>query len=231
MAPTATATPADILKYQSDLVRTGNYLPLGRINKIALGPCASYTPPPGDPFIAKFGRLIDLRERFLPLAYSLDRSQLLITAPLMDRNGRVSLPDLPDPNWQPPERTREEITGVEDKEATARLRKETPNAPPVMKPVEVDRARNTPRMIPQRLEDRTSDKLAGSGGRILVFQPVESMAVQPEKDSNLLPTAWVVEFSFNPMDQTHACFLVNAATGECHLFGGRWDIKRPMGEE
>jgi hypothetical protein len=231
MALTATASPADILKYQSDLVRTGNFLPLGRINKMALGPAAGYTPPVDDPFIAKFGRLIDLRDRFLPLAMSHDRSQLLITGPLLGRDGRVNLPDVPDPNWRAPERTREEIEGVEDVEATARVRKLNPQARPVMKPVEIDRAAHTARMIPQRLEDRTSEVLAGSKGAILVFQPVENLAVQPEKDSNLLATAWVIEFAYNPADGTHACFMANRETGECHLYGGRWTIKRAMGEE
>jgi len=231
MATAATATPADILKYQSDLVRTGQYLPVGRINKISIGPCASYTPPAGDAFIARFGRMFDLRDRFLPLAMSHDRSQLLVTGPMLDASGRVGLPDLPDPNWKAPERTQEEICGVEDKEATANLRKTTPNARPVMRPVELDLSRNTPRMIPQRLEDRTSDVLAGSGGKLLVFQPVERLAVQPEKDSNLLGTAWVIRFRFNPAEKTHACFIVNRQTGECHFFGGLWDIVRAQGEE
>lgn len=245
-------TPADILKYQNDLVRTGKCLPLGRMQKIAIGPTAGYVPPPADPYIRKFGRLIDLRDRFLPIAQSLDRMMVLVTAPLVDRNNRVQLPDVPDPDWTPAGYTREElenraqgqeitlaqaereISAAEqagDLRAAARWRAAAETVReghavrmPVERPIEKD----TARMIPQRLEDRTNELLEGT--QFLVFSPVISVAFQPEIENRLVGTAWTIQFGFNPADRTHPSLLVDRATGETHFFGGLYDIAGPSGE-
>jgi hypothetical protein len=219
MAKTLTMTPADILKLQSEYVRTGKYLPLGRMQKISIGPEGGYVPPPGDLYIQKYGRMIELRDRFLPIAHSLDKTMILVTAPLMDRNGRVGLPDVPDPDWTAPPRTIEEIEGVEKVDTvTGRRWRE---------PFQGDASRYQPRMIPQNLRDRTNRKLEGSN--FLVFSPVERILFQPEIENRLIGTAWWIDCKYSHVDQTYVTLLIDEATGETHFFGGMYDISAPAG--
>jgi len=216
-----TMTPVDELKYQNELIRTGDVLPLGRMQKISIGPSAAYTPPAGDAYIAKFGRIIDLRDRFLPIAKSRDGSMILVTAPLRDLEGRVSLPDLPDPGWTPAPPSREEILGRQEIDKVSGKEVTIPYT---------DLARIAPRMIPQRLEDRTNEVLEGTGGKILVFQPVLRMTFQPELEGRLVGTAWWIECKFNPVNKTHCALLIDRSTGETHFFGGCYEVCAPGGE-
>jgi hypothetical protein len=238
---TLTGTPADQISYQNELIRTKNYTALGRANKIAIGPSGDWAPPQFgvDPFIDRFGRLIDLRSRFLPIAMSPDRTILLITAPLLHRDGTVGLPDVPDPTWKPGVWTPEETGYDKDgRPLNARYPGQpagwTPPAPGEIRRTEIHRdlAKDTPRMLPQRLEDRC-EKPGGrigvvEGTNFLVFQPVEKIAYQPEiiQDGRpqLQAAMWLIECSFDQSTQTHACLLVDAKTGEAHFFGGRYDI-------
>ena len=247
-----TMTPADILKYQNDLVRTGKCIPIGRMQKIAIGPTAGYHAPPADPYIRKFGRLIDLRDRFLPIAQSPDKSMILVTAPLRDRENRVQLPDVPDPDWTPIGYSREELAdireGIEvtipmaeneiaraeqakDLRAAAKWRAALENVRQghqVRMPMERAIEKDTARMIPQRLEDRTNEILEGT--QFLVFSPVINVAFQPELEKRLVGTAWTLQFGYNPADNTHPSLLVDRVTGETHFFGGLYDIAGPAGE-
>ena len=195
---TMTMTPADILKFQNDLIRTGQCLPIGRLSRIAIGPHGNYKPPVGDPIIEKYGRMIDLRGNFLPIAQTKDRSMVLITAPLIDRQGRVALPDLPDPTWTPEQWSKEEV-----EDSTLR-----------------DPGKDQPRMVPQRLEDRTSEKLIGSN--FLVFQPVLRITYQLELDKKLQPIENRISFRPDPSTNppTFCAFLVDQVNGECHFYGG-----------
>lgn len=249
MGRTATATPVDILKYRNELVRTGNYLPIGRMQKISIEPSADWTPPPNDPVIAKFGRLIDLRDRFLPIAQSPDKSMILVTAPMVGRDGRVGLPDVPMPDWTPPAFTHEELEGreitlaeaereIKRAEEEADLREAAlwraaaqniRDGHPVRMPVERRGGNFTARMIPQRLEDRTSVMLEGT--EFYVFAPLINVAFQPEIEKRLVPTAWTIKFGYNAADRTHASLLVDRRTGETHFFGGLYDIFGPQGTE
>lgn len=228
MAKTMTMTPADILKLQSEYVRTGKYLPLGRMQKISIGPAGGYTPPDNDPYIRKYGRMIELRDRPMPIAYSLDRSMILVTAPLIDRAGRVALPDVPVPDWVAPTRTKEEIEGYEVELNGQRVRisadQEIRDGRIVNKPLE---ERFTAKMIPQNLRDRTNVKLDGSN--FLVFEPVERIVFQPELESRLIGTAWWIDCKFNPMDRTYVTLLVDEQTGETHFFGGSYEVCAPSG--
>jgi len=192
---TMTMTPADLLLYHNELVRTGQYTALGRMSRIAIGPNAKYVPPPADPQIQKFGRLIDLRGQFLPIAQSMDRSMVLVTATLTNSEGRVGLPDLPHPAWAPEQWSEEEV-----KDSTKR-----------------DPKKDQTPMIPQRLEDRTNERLQGTG--FLVFQPVLRVTYQVELDKKFQPVEWRI--SFRPDNAgVHCAFLVHERTGECHFFGG-----------
>lgn len=210
---TATMDAASILKYQNYLIRTGNYETLGKMQKIAVGPHGSYTPPANDPIIAKFGRFIELRGTPLPLAQSRDRSMLIVPALMIAADGRVGLPDLPDPNYQPPPPTKEEIEGVDVlDEKTGKMVRKFPDST----------ARATVRMLPQRLEDRAEGRLEKTN--FLVFSPVLRITFQPEINQRMVGDAWVVECKFNPADRTSMALLVDQKTGETHFFGGAYEI-------
>jgi hypothetical protein len=204
MSRTATAlqTPADLIAYQRELVRTGKYIPLGRMNKIAIGPSDAWPGPMGDPYMMRYGRLIDLRDRLLPIAQA--GSEVLVTAPMVMPDGRVGLPDVPQPDWDPPAWTEEEIT-----------RK-------VIRPAE----KSTPPTLEQRLSDRCEwyqgQPGVLEGTNFFVFQPVLNVAFQPEIKNRLSGRVWIIEFF--PLNGIHAAFLVDRSTGECFFHGGRYDI-------
>lgn len=204
---------AGILKFQSDLIRTGDYLPLGKMQKIAIGPNAAYIAPVNDPIIAKFGRFIELRNRPLPLAQSRDRSMLIVPALLQDASGRVELPALPDPGWTPPPPSQEDIEGVEMVDTvTGRKWRE---------PAKTSARDNVP-MLPQRLEDRAEGRLEKTN--FLVFSPVIGISFQPEIEKRMVGDAWLIECRFNPVDRTHMAMLVDQATGAVHFYGGQFEI-------
>jgi hypothetical protein len=209
----ATTSAADILKYQNQLVRTQDVEPLGRMQKIAIGPVAGYIPPPGDALIAKFGRIIELRDRVLPIAQSRDRSMIVVMAPMVLADGRVGLPDLPDPQWTPPAPTKEEIEGIEiiDEKTGRKIRKFPETS-----------ARQNVRMLPQRLEDRAESRLQGTN--FLVFSPVLRITFQPEINKRMIGDAWLIECKYNNADRTHMTLLVDERTGETHFFGGAYEI-------
>ena len=217
---TLTMTPADEIKYQSDLVRTKQYTPLGRISKISIAPAEGWTPDPNDPLMRKWGRLMDLRGQYLPLAQSLDRSMLLITAPLIRKDGRVGLPDLPDPDWHAQPYTAEELTNPARDVYVKGVKTR----------VGVERApeKDTPTLVPQSIRARADARIDGAAS-ILVFQPVVNIAFQPEIEKRLVGDAWTVECGFNPANQTHMVLLIDEATGECHFFGGIYDIAGAKG--
>jgi len=218
VAAPVTNSPADILKYQNDLVRTGEYFPLGRMKQIAIAPCAGWTPRQDDPFIKKFGRLIDLRNAMLPIAQTRDRSMVLVTSPLLNPAGRVQLPDVPVPDWVPPPLTEEEIAGrVEVDPLTGKERRVLPKL-----------SNREPAMIPQDLRDRTNEQLRGSN--FLVFSPVVNVTFQPELDREMQGTAWILSWRYNPADDTHPTLLIDERTGETHFYGGAFEIVRPGGE-
>jgi len=206
---TATQTPADLVAYQRELVRTGNYLNLGRMQKIAVGPSADYAPP-DDPIIRKYGRLIDLRDRPVRIGQSRDGGQILIAGQLTDRQGRVALPDLPDPEFKPKPWTPDEIA----------------------QKVKRDPAKDQPPMIVQRLTDRCEQAggqpAALEGTNFLIFQPVLRATFQPELGGQLAGTAWLIEFS--PSYQQHTALLVDHKTGEMFFLYGRPEISSAAGE-
>jgi hypothetical protein len=201
-----TNTPEDVLAYQNELVRLHNFHALGRMQKIAIGPNDAWKPPATDGYIGKYGRLIDLRERMLPIAQSPDGGMVLVLAPMLDRDGRVTLPDLPDPGWRSEPWTTEEVTGA------------------VQRPVEKDTARK----IPQLLRDRAEGKLEGSN--FLVFSPVLHVTFQPELNQLMQGTIWLIDFRYNPADRTHPTLLIDEQTGETHFYGGLHMISTGAGE-
>lgn len=212
---------ASILAYRNDLVRTGKTLPLGRTKQIAIAPAEGWAPPDNDPLIERYGRLMQFRDRTMPIAQSEDRSQILCMAPMIGRDGYAGLEDIPLPDWKPRDPTKEEIEGVlkKDKKSGREWREAAP----------IDPKRFAPPMIPQRLRDRAQGKVEGTD--FLIFSPVLSVAFQPELGNAMIGTVWVLVWEYNAADNTHPTMLVHERTGETHFFGGRYDIQRPRGEE
>ena len=230
-----TGTPADLLKYQANLVRTGRFEPLGRMMKLSIGDSADYRPPQGDNFLQRFGRFMDFRRCMLPIALSLDNSQLLVTASLLRAqcpkcqtqfpsggagahvcpqclqsfatSPVADLPDVPDPLWTPADWTPEEVQGI----------------------VKPDAAKIHPPLIAQRLTDRCEQKNGGpallEGTNFLVFQPVVRIAYQAETKGTLVAAAGLIACTAGAGGMQTA-FLVDRATGEAHFFGGKFVISQ-----
>jgi len=220
MTASLTNSPADILKFQNDCVRTGQVEPLGRMQKISIGPNASWSPKTQDATMQKFGRFIELRDQPLPIAQSLDKSMLLVCAPLLHKvSGRVELPDLPDPNWAPGQATKEEVEGMEVVRHGVTVRafpndKDWPGGP-------VTSNRVAP-MVKQDLVARAEGFLEGTN--FLIFSPVLRVTFQPEINKRMTADAWIIECKHDPATRTDMALLVDRATGEVHFFGGRFEI-------
>jgi hypothetical protein len=226
---TLTMTPVDLFKYHNELVRTGKVLPLGRMRTIAVGPCDTYTPPANDPIINGYGpqpqrnargRMLDFSGQWLPIAKAQD-SMILVTAPMIRKDGYVGLPDLVDPLWRAADYTEEEAANP-DCDSDCRKQWDVVDGKRVPHVhIKLRGDKDTPRMLPQRLEDRTNDRLAGTN--FLVFQPVLRITYQPESlkadTHGFQPTEWKIEFRPDA-GGVHAAFLVDPTNGECHFFGG-----------
>jgi hypothetical protein len=240
MPPAATATVSDLFDRQNVLVRTGKCVPLGRMRTIAVGPCDTYTPPPADPIISGYGpqpqrnargRMLDFSDQWLPIADAgadsiSGASRILVTVPMIRKDGRVGLPDLVDPLWRAADFSPEEAANPD---CDANCRKQwdiVPDGKGSSKRVEHKHInlrgdKDKPRLIPQRLEDRTNDRLQGTN--FLVFQPVLRITYQPESltgaKQGFQPAEWKIEFRPDAAG-VHAAFLVDPTNGECHFFGG-----------
>ncbi|TMI88362.1 MAG: hypothetical protein E6H00_13085 [Bacillati bacterium ANGP1] len=205
--PSLTGTPADLITYMREKIRTHDYEPMGRISEIAIAPSRHWNPDPGDPLVMKWGRLMRFRNQWLPLAQTFDRTVLLAPAPMMDKSGRIGLPDLPDPTWRPDPWTEEETAGT------------------AVRPIEKDMAR----MVPQTLEARADRGPSGGlakpeGTNFLVFRPVINIVYQPERDRQLVAQMWKIEAGYDPATDTEMTLLVDPSTGETLFYGGRYDI-------
>jgi hypothetical protein len=66
------------------------------------------------------------------------------------------------------------------------------------------------------------------GTNFFIFQPVLTVAFQPELNKNLTPDIWTLQF--RPRGGRHCAFLVDHKTGECHFFGGAFEIRSATGE-
>ncbi len=204
-------TDADILKYQSDLVRTKNYQPLGRMLQIAVGPSGYWDPAKhvGDPILVKFGRFIEFRNQPMPLGMC--AGQILVCSDVRRQaDGRPGFPDLPDPSWKPELWTEDEVTGR----------------------VARDPAKNRAPLIPQRMTDRCEqwkgEPAVMDGTDFLIFQPVERITFQPEKDGEL--QAEVYQLVLSPLEGRHCSFLVDHKTGKCHFLGGSFEVQGAPGK-
>jgi len=203
-------TDADILKYQRDLRRTKSYVPLGRMMQIAIGPSAFWDPAKhmGDPILSKIGRFIELRNQPLPIAVV--AGMILVCSDLRRQpDGKPGFPDLPDPNWKPTPWTEEEATGRAVRDASK-------NSAPLIRQSMTDRC-----------EEWKGQPAVMTDTNFLIFQPVEVVTFQPEKDNEMQPEVFKLHFS--PLEGRHCSFLVDHITGECHFLGGTFEVRSAAG--
>jgi hypothetical protein len=183
---TATASsPADILNWQAEQIRDGKYEPIGLGVRMEFGDHGARGP-----------------EVMPRIAQTKDRSTLLLLDPVVRRDGKVGLPDIPDPTWIPPLH----IPSKAEQEG-----KETytpPSAP----------------MLRQELADRARGQVKGT--RFLVFGPVSQILIRPEG----IPEGWIAycgSSSAAPgVDGTQMEMLIDQDNGQAFFFGGRFQIVR-----
>lgn len=216
--PGVQAGLAEWLAYADDLVRTQQYEYLGK-GKVIVIEAAKGANVPGLAETTKVGVRLDWRnddsvpgrtkEYFLRIAQSFDRRLLLALDPVVRHDGKIGLPDIPDPAWKPGQpghlvegkyvSTEEEVNSW------------NPGRPP---------------MIRQDLADRASGYVNGT--RLMVFQPVHQIMFQPEIGGQLQPTYWSIECGHDPANRTQMAFLVNADDGRAYFYGGRF-VLHPVG--
>lgn len=215
------ASPADYLKYQNELVQKGQYLPLGKVKIISIGPNEKCPPRDDwDPILKKYGRMMQFRDQAFPIAQAMDLRMVLATAPLVDKNGRVALPPIGLPDFVPAPYTDEEKFGKLMRDSSGNEYR---------MPVERPREKDLPPLIPQDLHDRADGYLAGT--EFYSFCPVERINIQPEVANQMWGTFWNVVCRTNPADGTKPTLLIHAKTGETHFYGGLYEIERAIGEE
>lgn len=209
-----TNSPADIIAWQAEQVRNRNYELIGHIWKVVLE--ASHGAAVPQQRVANVvGTCLDWYgyenvngKNLLPrLAQSRDRGTLLLLDPVKRADGKVGLPDIPDPNWVPRKPTKLEL------QTTVPLQK----AP----------------MIPQHLYEEQSGQPIGrargqlKGTRYLVFGPVVQILVRPMVDNKLIDEGWFFQCGVDKSNGTHMEMLIDQDTGEAFFFGGQFQIYRP----
>src|SRR5580693_827347 len=101
---------AEWLSYEEDLIRTGQFEYLGKGKVIVLEASAGANVP-GLAETTKVGVRLDWRnddsepgrilENYIRIAQSYDKRVLLALDPVVRRDGKIGLPDIPDPAWRP----------------------------------------------------------------------------------------------------------------------------------
>lgn len=149
---TATAMhTTDLLNWQDEQTKTGNYEFLGKVWLIVLEAAKGAAVP--EPSVASvLGTRLEFYGEGLPVAQTRDHSSLLLLSPVVRPDGTVGLPDIPDPTWKPPIPTAAQVEG----------NYVAPDAP----------------KIRQLLEDRARGQLKGTD--YLVFGPVAQILIRPE---------------------------------------------------
>lgn len=209
-----TNSPADQLNYQAEQVRTKNYELVGHIWKVVLE--ASHgAATPQKSVASAVGCALDWYgyenvngKNLLPrIALARDRSTLLLLDPVKRADGKVGLPDIPDPTWIPRKPTKAEL------QTTVPLQQ----AP----------------MIPQHLYEEVNGQPTGrargqlKGTRYLVFGPVVQILVRPMVDNKLIDEGWFFQCGVDNSNGTHMELLIDQDTGEAFFYGGKFQIYRP----
>lgn len=217
--PGLAAGLAEWLAYADKLVETGQFEYLGKA-KVIVVEAAKGAAVPGLAETTKVGVRLDWRnddsvpgriqENFIRIGQSFDRRLLVALDPVVRRDGKVGLPDIPDPGWHPGQPGRLIKSGkLKGKyEATEdEVNAWDPGRPP---------------MIEQRLRDRATGFVDGT--KMLCFQPVHQVMFQPEIGGALQATYWTVECGHDPANRTQMAFLVDTETGRAYFYGGRFQL-------
>jgi hypothetical protein len=198
--PAANAQVVDILRWQDDVVHSGQHTLIGRVWRIVLEASRDAAVP--ETFVTnQLGVCMDFYNASdaLPIAQTLDQSTLLFLAPFKRRDGRVGLPDIPDPRWKAPTPKKSEIVNL------PKGKFYTPPLPP---------------MVEQGFEKRARGVLRGS--TFLVFGPVAQILVRPEG----LAEGWIIACTTDPVSGSSMELLIDRNTGKAHLYGGKFVIQR-----
>ena len=214
----ANAGPADVIAWQMDCKRAGQFQLLGKIWMINFEASAG-AHVPGKNVADQLGTRIEFyNESGGPevvgpeIAQTGPKGSLLILDPIVRADGAVGLPDIPQPDWKPPVPNKKQLTG--------KVAYTPPKAP----------------MIPQHLIDRGD----GFGGRArgqikagsatyLVCGPVVQIVVRPmDEQRRILPNAMILKaLPSSPLAGVQATLmelLIDSATGEAFLYGGRFEV-------
>jgi hypothetical protein len=219
-APASTA-PADVIAWQKERMAAGQFEILGKIWMINLEASAGAHVPGKSVSDMLGSRMEFYNDMGGPdvigprIAQTGARGQLLILDPIVRHDGRVGLPDIPDPKWQPKTPSNDELTGKV-----------------AMKPQRAP-------MIPQNIIDRGD----GFGGRArgqitagastyLVCGPVVQIVVRPmDNQQRILPNGLIFKClpssTIAGVKGTDMELLIDANTGEAFLYGGRFEISNP----
>lgn len=211
----ASSSPADVIFWQGECIRSGAFQILGKIWMIALEAAAG-AHVPGKSVADRLGSRIEFYNSLggpdvigPRIAQTGPKGNLLILDPFVRDDGTVGLPDIPDPTWAPPIPTEKQLTGIK-----AYVQ---PKAP----------------MIPQHFVDHKDGYGGRARGQIragstvyLVCGPVSQMVIRPIDEQNrILPNGLILKAL--PWNGTQMELLVNPQNGESFLYGGRFEIISP----
>lgn len=198
--------PFEIFKWQNDVIRMKQAEFIGKIMKIVVEASLGAAVP-GQTETNTEGVALDFYGQFLALGQC--AGELIILSPIIrNSDGRVGLPDKPDPAWVP----RQGHWSDEDDDPNFDLSKDNPKGKFIQ---------DKPRMIPQTLRTRGAKKLKGTD--YLVIEPVHQILVILDG----MPEGVIIQCGLDPATGTHKALVVNEATGEAHFYGGRHIITSP----
>lgn len=209
-----TNSPADTIDWMREQVRNRSYELVGHIWKVVLE--ASHGAATPQKSVARtVGCALDWYgyenvggKNLLPrLAQTRDRSSLVLLDPVKRVDGKVGLPDIPDPTWVPKAPTAKQL------QTTVPLQK----AP----------------MIQQHLYEEEAGQPIGrargqlKGTRFLVFGPVVQILVRPMVDNKLIDEGWFFQCGVDTATGKHMEMLIDQDNGEAFFYGGKFQIYRP----
>jgi hypothetical protein len=229
MAATASINTNSVeseLNWRSDLMRDQrNYEPLGYVWKIVLEAAAGAATPRST-VANTHGLALDWYgmenfkgKNWLPrIAQSKDRSTLLLLDPVKRPDGRVGLPDMPDPEWKPGPYKDSDLAWEPKRNSKGKV---IPGqTPPLLKPQQAP-------MMDQSLYDRCRGQMKGT--RYLVFGPIAQILIRPVKtDGEItfqIPEGWVLQARAD-LNGKQMELLVDQDNGQAFFYGGRFEIFR-----
>lgn len=213
----ANDTPADVIQFQGDQIRAGQYDEIGRVWAIVLEAAAGAAVPTKAVTDSQGVRLdfyglesVKGRNLLPRIATTKDKRSLLLLDPIVDQDAKPGLPSIPDPRWKPSTPKPEEICWDPSKHRKGAKA-------PVYKPAAAP-------MIPQKISDRARGVLRGTD--FLILGPIAQILVRPEG----LATGIILQCGAEIREGGRAMeLLVNHKNGQGFFFGGRYQIVVPQG--